>query len=106
VARVCESALAIAQPPVSVLHPDAVVASSDDLSWQSVHVLHLQRSFGEFRPPSRPATTALISETMEKPTSIRRVSANVETHRSVELLQKRHLIVYFQQHLLGAPPWT
>lgn len=38
--------------PVSVLHNEAVVASSDDLSWQNVRVLHLQRTFRELRVPS------------------------------------------------------
>ena len=38
--------------PVSVLHSEAVVASSDDLSWQNVRVLHLQRSFRELRVPA------------------------------------------------------
>lgn len=37
--------------PVSVLHSEAVVATSDDLSWQNVRVLHLQRSFNELRVP-------------------------------------------------------
>lgn len=38
--------------PLSVLHTQAVVASSDDLSWQTVRVLHLQRSFSELRVPA------------------------------------------------------
>lgn len=38
--------------PFSVLHSEAVVASSDDLSWQNVRVLHLQCSFGELRVPA------------------------------------------------------
>jgi AraC family transcriptional regulator len=38
--------------PVSVLHSEAVVASSDDLSWQNVRVLHLRRSFSELRVPA------------------------------------------------------
>ena len=38
--------------PSSVLHSEAVVASSDDLSWQNVRVLHLQRSFSELRVPA------------------------------------------------------
>jgi AraC family transcriptional regulator len=39
-------------PIVSVSHSEAVVASSDNLSWQNVRVLHLQRSFGELRVPA------------------------------------------------------
>jgi AraC family transcriptional regulator len=38
--------------PSSVLHSEAVVASSDDLSWQNVRVLHLRRSFSELRVPA------------------------------------------------------
>ena len=38
--------------PVSVPHSEAVVASSDDLSWQNVRVLHLRRSFSELRVPA------------------------------------------------------
>ena len=38
--------------PVSVSHSEAVVASSDDLSWQNVRVLHLLRSFSELRVPA------------------------------------------------------
>lgn len=38
--------------PLSVMHTQAVVASSDDLSWQNVRVLHLQRSFSELRVPA------------------------------------------------------
>jgi AraC family transcriptional regulator len=38
--------------PVSVLHSEAVIASSDDLSWQNVRVLHLRRSFSELRVPA------------------------------------------------------
>ncbi|HEX5890482.1 MAG TPA: AraC family transcriptional regulator [Pyrinomonadaceae bacterium] len=38
--------------PLSVSHSEAVVASSDDLSWQNVRVLHLQRSFSELRVPA------------------------------------------------------
>jgi len=38
--------------PNSVLHSEAVVASSDDLSWQNVRVLHLRRSFSELRVPA------------------------------------------------------
>jgi AraC family transcriptional regulator len=38
--------------PVSVLHSEAVVASSDELSWQNVRVLHLRRSFSELRVPT------------------------------------------------------
>ena len=39
-------------PVVSVSHSEAVVASSDNLSWQNVRILHLQRSFGELRVPA------------------------------------------------------
>ena len=39
-------------PVVSVSHSEAIVASSDDLSWQNVRVWHLQRSFGELRVPA------------------------------------------------------
>lgn len=38
--------------PISVLHSEAVVASSDELSWQNVRVMHLQRSFSELRVPA------------------------------------------------------
>lgn len=38
--------------PGSILHSEAVIASSDDLSWQNVRVLHLQRSFSELRVPA------------------------------------------------------
>ena len=38
--------------PISVLHSEAVVASSDDLSWQNVRVLHVRRSFSELHVPA------------------------------------------------------
>ena len=38
--------------PASVWHSEAVVASSDDLSWQNVRVLHLRCSFSELRVPA------------------------------------------------------
>lgn len=38
--------------PVSVSHSEAVVSSSDELSWQNVRVLHLRRSFSELRVPA------------------------------------------------------
>lgn len=48
----CPSWPAWQSTPVSVLHAEAVVASSDNLSWQNVRVLHVQRSFGELRVPA------------------------------------------------------
>ena len=48
----CPSWPAWQSTPVSVLQSDAVVASSDDLSWQNVRALHLRRSFGELRVPA------------------------------------------------------